>query len=77
MATGYGQKWYMAARFDNGPLQQYLLTEPANGRGNTALVEEYDRFVRNLRNAKTVKIEVSFFQETQRVFEFDVHGLEW
>ena len=76
-SSDYGQQRRIAVRFDDGPIQYFTLRPAADGRANLAFVSGYDRFVSKLRKAKSVTIEAPFFQEGTRVFEFDVHGLEW
>jgi hypothetical protein len=66
---------FVAVRFDKGELQKFVIGDSADGSGDTMFIRHYDQFVSQLRKARTLKIEVNFYREGSRVFEFDVHGL--
>jgi hypothetical protein len=67
----------ISVRFDQGKAQTYSVLEPADNRTTSLFVQNYDRFVTNLRKANKVYIEAQFYQEGHRVFEFDTSGLKW
>lgn len=66
---------FVTVRFDKGELQKFVVGDSADGSSNLLFIRHYDQFVSQLRKAKTVKIEASFFREGSQVLEFDVHGL--
>jgi hypothetical protein len=66
---------FVTVRFDKGELQKFVVGDSADGSSNVLFIRHYDRFVNQLRKAKTVKIEASFYREGSKVFEFDVRGL--
>ena len=68
---------FVTVRFDEGELQKFVVGDPADGSGDILFIRHYDQFVSQLRKARTVKIEANFYRDGSRVFEFDVHGLEW
>lgn len=67
----------VSVRFDQGKPQTYSVLEPADNSTTSLFIQNYDRFVTNLRKAKKVYIEARFYQEGDRVFEFDTTGLNW
>jgi hypothetical protein len=67
------------ARFDGGKPQRFDVVQTTDYKSDRVGIvgEGYSRFMNQLRRAKKLQIEATFFQEGTRVFEFDVHGLEW
>ena len=72
---GYDGKNF-AVRFDEKPVMKFWAVESDDHSTTIAFIKGYDRFVRELKTAKTVRIEAPFFQEGSRVFEFDVSGFK-
>lgn len=64
-------------RFGNGKPVAYHVSEPADHSTTSLFIGNYERFVANTKKVDKVSIEAQFFQEGNRVFEFDVSGLEW
>ena len=64
-------------RFDDSPGQRFNAAEPANFDSTTLFIRDYDKFLGGLSKAKKLYIEVAFYQEGSRTFEFDVSGLKW
>jgi hypothetical protein len=67
----------IAVRFNDGKPQNFSASEPADHSTTSIFINDYSRFVNNLRRAKKLFIEAQFYQEGMRVFEFDVEGLIW
>jgi hypothetical protein len=65
----------VTVRFDDGKPQTYRAGEPADHSIDTIFIKDYNRFVSQLKRAKTVRIEAQFYQEGTRVFEFNAAGL--
>lgn len=61
-------------RFDENEAQNYSATEPSDSSTTTIFINNFDRFYSKLKNAKVVRIQVPFYQEGERVFEFQVDG---
>lgn len=72
---GYDGKNF-AVRFDEKPVMKFWAVESDDHSTTIAFMKGYDRFVRELKTAKTVRIEAPFYQEGSRVFEFDVSGFK-
>jgi len=72
-------KNFVTVRFDDGELAKFAIREPEDGTTGLLFIRPDDAefFIRLLRRAIRVKIEADFYQEGPRVFEFDVHGLDW
>jgi hypothetical protein len=70
-------KDYVTVSFDNGELQEFEVIESEARTSGVLFINDEERFISQLRNANTVKIEATFYQEGRRVFEFDVRGLDW
>jgi len=67
----------VTVKFDNGISQRYTATEPADNSSNTLFLRNYSKFVQNAKRSKKVYIEATFYQEGNRVFEFDIEDLKW
>jgi hypothetical protein len=63
-------------RFDEKPVMKFWAVGPDDNSTTIAFMKSYDRFVRELKTAKTVRIEAPFYQEGTRVFEFDVSAFK-
>jgi hypothetical protein len=64
----------ISIRFDDNEVQNYSATGPSDLSTTTIFINNFDRFYAKLKNAKVVKIQVPFYQEGERVFEFKVDG---
>jgi hypothetical protein len=67
----------VSVRFDQGKPQTFSAAEPEDNSTTTLFVSNYDRFVKNIRKSHKVYIEAKFYQEGNRVFEFETAGLKW
>jgi hypothetical protein len=65
-------------RFDNRELHTFPFDPASDGSSEVAFLGsgQYDRFIRLLRQAKKMDIEVDFFSEGSQVVSFDVDGLQ-
>lgn len=63
-------------RFDDGPVQGWRLGTPSDHASDTRFVLDHTRFVRAVSRSKKVRVEVGFFQEGTRTFEFETVGYE-
>jgi hypothetical protein len=72
-------KDFVTVKFDEGALQKFTIREPRDGTSNVRFIHdnEDDQFMSQLRKGKRLKIEADFYDQGSRVFEFDVHGLNW
>ncbi len=77
LTGSYGLERYAAVKFDDGKIQKFSTAGSSSGNTNVMSIQGYDRFVRQLRRAKTVSIEAEFFHEARHVIHFDVAGLSW
>ena len=70
---------FVTVRFDDGELWKFDIGEPEDGTTGLLFMRPVDAesFIDELLKAKRLKIEANFYQEGRRVFEFDVHGLDW
>jgi hypothetical protein len=55
----------------------FSAVEPADNSSETIFIRGFDRFLANLKNSETVKIEATIYQEGSRVFEFNTKALKW
>jgi len=67
----------VSVRFDDGGVQQFAVTEPSDHSTETLFIQNYSRFVSQVRKAKKIVISATMYQEGERAFEFDVSGLDW
>jgi hypothetical protein len=64
-------------RFDGGPIQRFSASEPSDHSTTTLFLRNEGRFVSQLRRAKVVRIEATFYQEGSQALEFNVEGFDW
>lgn len=67
----------VSVRFDQGKPLTFSAVEPEDNSTTTLFIRNYDRFVKNARKASKVFVEAQFYQEGNRVFEFETAGLYW
>lgn len=67
----------LTLKFDQGSLQVYHASEPADHSTDCLFINNYERLISKLRKSQKLYIEAQFYQEGLRVFEFDVNGLNW
>jgi hypothetical protein len=71
-------KDFVTVRFDDGELQKFAIGEPEDSTSDLRFIhDDNGTFINQLRGAKSLKIEATFYQEGTEAFEFDVHGLDW
>lgn len=64
-------------RFGSGKPVAYRVSEPADHSTTHLFIGSYEQFSANTKKVGRVSIEAQFFQQGNRVFEFDVTGLKW
>lgn len=67
----------LSVRFDESPPVKFSGMAPTDGSSEVVGIVEYDKFVNRLRRANRLRIEATFFQEGNKVLDFDVGGLKW
>lgn len=67
----------VTVKFDDRAADSYSVTEPDDHSTTYLFIDNYPRFVTNMRKATRLRIEATFFQEGARVLEFDVSNFEW
>lgn len=63
-------------RFDDAPAEKFRGVEPADHSTTLVFLEPSKSFIKRVKKAKRVAIEMDFYQEGSRVFTFDTEGLE-
>lgn len=64
-------------RFGTGKPVAYRAVEPADHSTTVLFIKGHDQFVANTKKVEKVSVEARFYQEGNKVFEFDVSGLKW
>jgi len=64
----------VSIRFDSGPVERYTATAPADYSSTAVFIQNYARFIGQAKKAKRVYIELTFYQEGGRTFEFNAEG---
>lgn len=64
-------------RFDDNPAMTINCNEASDNSMDVLFLKDYDKILKALKEAKTMKISAEFFTEGTRTFTFDVSGLEW
>ena len=66
----------VSVRFDQGKVQNYSASEPADYSTTSLFLEGYGRFLAAAKKSKRVYIEAKIYQEGTQVFEFDISDLD-
>lgn len=64
-------------RFDDNKPAAFWANGPSDHSTTVVFISGYSKFIKSLIQAKKVMIEAPFFQQGNRVFEFNVEGLKW
>lgn len=64
----------ISAKFDNGKIMQYSMTESGDGSSDVIFFDNSSTFIKNLQSHKKLIIEAGFFQAGTRQFKFDLEG---
>lgn len=64
-------------RIDSNDAMTFNCNEASDGSQDILFLKGYERIVKALKDAKTMKISAEFFSEGTRTFTFNVEGLEW
>jgi hypothetical protein len=64
-------------RFDQDPPIAFTVSESADADAAIRFINKSDAFIKRLKTAKTLKIEAMFYEQGNRIFNFDVSGLKW
>lgn len=63
-------------KFDDGKVIRFNGNPPEDNSSEVVFIPGFSTFMKQLPNAKQVKIEVSLYQAGNQVFEFDVSGFK-
>ncbi|WP_312363072.1 hypothetical protein [Ensifer sp.] len=66
----------VSVRFDEGPIQTVEVTAPTDMDNTIRFVRKPEPFLHALKESKSVRIEATFYNEGNRVFEFRTAGLK-
>lgn len=64
-------------RFDSGPIRQVSAGGPADHSTTVLFLHNESTLISQMRKAKIVRIEATFYQEGSKTLEFNVEGLKW
>ena len=64
-------------KFGEGKATKYSASEPADNSSTVLFISDFASFVANTKKSKKVYIEAQFYQEGNRVFEFETSNLNW
>lgn len=64
-------------KFDTGTPSTYVYNSPEDISTDLIFIDKADKFLEDLKTAKKLLIEATFFDEGTRYMEFDVEGIEW
>jgi hypothetical protein len=67
----------LKVRFDTGAIQRFSASEPSDHSTTTLFLNGEGRLISQLRKAKVVRIEATFYQEGSQTLEFNVEGFKW
>lgn len=61
-------------RFDDGDPQRFSAMPPSDNSTTTLFLQDYERFVTQMKRAKRVRVAATVYQQGAPVLDFDVHG---
>jgi hypothetical protein len=64
-------------RFDEGPVQRNSASGPADHSTTVLFLNGESRLISQMRKAKVMRVEATFYQAGPRIFEFNVEGFKW
>lgn len=67
----------ISVKFDDKPAYKVGGTEAADHSSDILFLGSYDKLVRDLKASKKMVIEVTFYQQGGKVFEFNTANLKW
>lgn len=67
----------VSVKVDGKPPYKVSATEPADHSSDTLFLGSYDKLLKDIKASKKVIIEVTFFQQGSKPFEFNTAGLKW
>ncbi len=63
-------------RFGTGTPMKFRVSTPSDHSSDTFYISGYDNFISNMMEVESISIEATFYQEGNRILEFDVSGFE-
>lgn len=76
LCRSYGNPCRIMVRFDDRPAMAFEGAAPSDHSSDTVFVRGHDRFVAELKKAKTALIELPLYQDGQRSWTFNVAGFD-
>jgi hypothetical protein len=67
----------LEVKFGEGKPIKFHATAPSDNSTESVFIQNFDRFLANAKKADSIKIEATFYQEGNQVFEFKTAGLKW
>lgn len=67
----------ISVKFDDGKVEQFSGLGPADHSSNIIFLQPESRFISKAKKAKTVIIELTFFQDGNHEYRFSIEGLQW
>ena len=67
----------LSIKFDDKPPIKVSANEPEDHSNETLFLQGYERLVKELKTSKKTVVEVTFYQQGNRTFEFNTADLEW
>lgn len=71
------QDCLVSVKFDDKPPIKVTASAPADHSHETLFLSGFDRLVKGFKESKTTIIEVTFYQQGSKTFEFPTEGLKW
>ncbi len=76
LCTSY-QACGIMVRFDDRPPAKYFANRPSDGSSEAVFIQNYGKFLSELKRSQKVLIELPLYQDGARTWEFKVAGLSW
>ncbi len=67
----------VSIRFDEKAVRKYRAAESSDHSTGVLFILGYDRFTKDLKRSKNLKIETEYFEAGYQTLTFDVTGLKW
>jgi hypothetical protein len=64
-------------RFDNNPPKRYSFLEASDGSSDILFLQSEREIIKRMKASNSMLIEAEFYNEGNRLLEFDIAGLRW
>lgn len=75
--TSFSDSQSFKVKFDDEKTSTFYFNSASDGSSDVVFISNSSKFISKIKKAKKVMIEIPFYDSGDKVFEFNVEGLEW